>query len=85
MQKQQGSPCIRCGKLRVVEKTWKEYLGTSLLTYTRTVCVDAACQKIVDEQIALQKEKRAFNEERRKLQKNRREHSQSTKRSLTFR
>lgn len=58
MQKSQISLCIRCGRERIFKKTWKEYLGTSLLTYTRTVCADAACQKIVDKQIALQKEKR---------------------------
>lgn len=65
MQKQPVSLCIRCGKVRVFEKTWKEYIGTSLLTYTRSVCVDAACQKIVDEQIAAQKEKREFHAQKR--------------------
>lgn len=65
MQKQQGSLCIRCGGQRVFEKTWKKYVGTSVLTYTRSVCTDATCQKIVDEQIALQKEKRAFHENKR--------------------
>lgn len=65
MPKQIGSACIRCGRERVFEKTWKEYIGTSLLTYTRSVCVDVECQKIVDEQIALQKEKRAFHAQKR--------------------
>lgn len=65
MQKDQMSLCIRCGKVRVFEKTWKEYIGNSLLIYTRTVCVDESCQKIVDEQIALQKEKRAFHAQKR--------------------
>ena len=71
MQKQKGSPCIRCGKERVFEKTWKEYVGTSLLTYTRSVCADVACQKIVDAQIALQKEKRDFHAQKRLQSHNR--------------
>lgn len=65
MQKQQGGACIRCGKQRVFEKTWKEYIGTSLLTYTRSVCADALCQEIVDKQLALQKEKRSFHAQKR--------------------
>ena len=69
MQKQMGSQCIRCGRQRVFEKTWKEYLGTSVLTYTRTVCVDNACQKIVDEQLAMQKEKRALHEQKRLMRR----------------
>lgn len=65
MQKQLVSQCIRCGRPRVFEKTWKQQIGTSVLTFTRSVCADSACQKIVDEQIAAQKEKRAFHEQRR--------------------
>lgn len=72
MPKLKGSLCIRCGRERVFEKTWKEYIGTSLLTYTRSVCVDAECQKIVDQQIAEQKEKRAFHAQKRLQSQHRR-------------
>lgn len=58
MQKQTENPCIRCGKTRVVAKVWKEYVGKSLVTYTETVCPDPACQKIVEEEFAAQREKR---------------------------
>ncbi len=42
------SVCIRCGKLRILDKTWREQVGTSLLTHTDTVCPDAKCQKLVE-------------------------------------
>ncbi|MEK7113166.1 MAG: hypothetical protein AAB875_07715 [Patescibacteria group bacterium] len=29
-------------------KTWKEYIGNSLVTYASTTCPDSDCQKIVD-------------------------------------
>lgn len=40
--------CIRCGKLRIMGKTWSEDVGFSQVTYTLTVCPDADCQKLVD-------------------------------------
>ena len=58
MQKQVESPCIRCGKTRVIAKVWKEYVGKALVTHTNTVCPDPACQKIVDGEIAARREKR---------------------------
>ncbi|OGG04902.1 hypothetical protein A2Z33_06405 [Candidatus Gottesmanbacteria bacterium RBG_16_52_11] len=55
------TPCIRCGKTRIVAKTWKETMitfgGKSVITRTITVCPDPACQKIVDEQLAANREK----------------------------
>lgn len=64
---------MRCGKQRIVVKTWQEYSGNSLVTYTTTTCPDAACQKIIDRQLASQKEKRETmerdREERRALAK----------------
>lgn len=43
------TPCIRCGKLRVVAKTWTEKTGVAAaVTYTQTVCPDPACQKLVE-------------------------------------
>ncbi len=37
--------------MRVVAKTWSEYIGTSLVKYTLTVCPDPKCQKAVEEEI----------------------------------
>lgn len=65
MQKQTVSVCIRCGKQRIFEKTWKEYIGTSLIIRTRTVCADVVCQKSVDEELAARKEKREFHAQNR--------------------
>lgn len=41
--------CIRCGKPRILSKTWSEYIGTSQVTYTESVCPDVSCQKRVDQ------------------------------------
>lgn len=66
--KTNSNPCIRCGKERVVVKTWKEkmetYAGTSLLTHTETGCPDKACQKIVEEEYRVRKER---NDEAKRL------------------
>lgn len=59
----QHNPCTRCGRERIVSKTWNEnvktYSGTSPVVHVDTVCPDPECQKIVSDQLALQKEKRA--------------------------
>lgn len=49
MQIPNSNPCIRCGKERIVSKTWTDHVGQALLTYSTTVCPDEECQKIVDE------------------------------------
>lgn len=51
------TPCIRCGKLRIVAKSWSEKVGESLITYTRTVCPDSECQKLVDLELQKKKDK----------------------------
>lgn len=48
---QHENVCIRCGKIRIVGKTWTEQIAGSIVTYTATVCPDSGCQKIVDEQL----------------------------------
>jgi hypothetical protein len=53
----ENTPCIRCGKTRIVAKSWNEHIGNSLVTYVNTVCPDPECQKIVDEQLKKKKEK----------------------------
>ena len=57
--------CIRCGKPRKVVKTWKEGTKDSVIIHTTTACPDAACQKIVDGRLALQREKRETLEQER--------------------
>ncbi|OGK42606.1 hypothetical protein A2954_06280 [Candidatus Roizmanbacteria bacterium RIFCSPLOWO2_01_FULL_37_12] len=47
--------CIRCGKPRIVVKSWEEKLGFSTITATNTACPDSECQKIVDKNNAKQK------------------------------
>ena len=54
-----NSTCIRCGKLRVIGKTWTEKLNGSKITYTQTVCPDKECHKIVEEQLQVKKDKLA--------------------------
>ena len=51
------SICIRCGKQRIVGKTWKEKINGSTVVFTQTVCPDPECQKIVEEQLQLKKDK----------------------------
>ena len=68
--------CIRCGKERVVKKTWTEKVGTSLITYTETVCPDPKCQKIVEKQldkkrVTLEKIKQELLERRQRNKGNR--------------
>jgi hypothetical protein len=46
------STCTRCGKVRIVTKTYKEYIGDSLVVTNLTSCPDADCQAIVDKQLA---------------------------------
>lgn len=57
--------CVRCGKPRIVVKTWREHVKGSLLIHTTTACPDAACQKIVDRKFAARQEKREAIEEER--------------------
>ncbi len=51
MQSKISNPCIRCGKERIIVKTWNEkvdtYFGTSDIVHTETACPDPACQAIV--------------------------------------
>lgn len=57
MNKSYTNICIRCGKARIIVKTWKEKLGYSTITATKTACPDKECQKIVDENNKKQKAK----------------------------
>jgi hypothetical protein len=56
------SICTRCGKTRIVSKTWTEkvetYSGHAVVTHTTTICPDPDCQSVVDKDLAEQKEHR---------------------------
>src|SRR3989338_2316159 len=62
--------CIRCGKPRILDKTWKEQIGLSKVTYTSTVCPDPICQKLVE---TLLQERHDVNDARMKASVKRRE------------
>ncbi|KKR11907.1 MAG: hypothetical protein UT39_C0002G0088 [Candidatus Woesebacteria bacterium GW2011_GWA1_39_21] len=67
--------CIRCGKQRMVVKTKKEYINSSLVQTTIMACPDSACQKIVDQMLRKEKmlrEKIIVNQEREKKLRDRR-------------
>lgn len=57
MQKPDGNVCFRCGKQRIVVKTWKEHTRGGIVVHTTTTCPNPECQKVIDRQFAVQKEK----------------------------
>ncbi len=57
--------CTKCGKPRIVVKTWKERIKGSIIIHTSTACPDAACQKIIDGKLAVLKEKKEAMEKER--------------------
>lgn len=68
MQAQINTSCIRCGKVRIFQKTWKEKVNNkgNTLTHESTVCPDSACQKEVDAKFQEMRDKREMAEEKRK-------------------
>ena len=54
------TPCIRCGKDRIVSKTWTQRVGESVATYTLTVCPDPQCQKKVEAELKRRDDKIAL-------------------------
>ena len=63
MIKKFSNPCSRCGKERILLKKWVEEIPTfsnKMLKITRStnVCPDPECQKIVDADLTVQREKR---------------------------
>ena len=66
----QDNPCIRCGKERIIKKSWRENINNSLITFTQTACPDPSCQKIVEEDLQKKKDKIAsIHEESEKRRK----------------
>lgn len=76
MDKQYTNPCSRCGKERIIAKSWVEknttFSGDIIeIRLTENVCPDKECQKVLDVELALQKAKRAQiakNREQRALE-----------------
>jgi hypothetical protein len=46
--KRPDNVCPRCGKQRVVTKTYKEVVGVSVVTYAEMSCPDPKCQALVE-------------------------------------
>ncbi len=45
---QYGNYCWRCGKERIFVRSWKEKIGSSVVTTTEMACPDSECQKMVE-------------------------------------
>lgn len=56
------NPCTRCGKERIVSRVWEERITTfsGYITETRSdnICPDKECQKLVEKELEVQREKR---------------------------
>lgn len=68
MQGEGQTVCIRCGKMRVVSRKWKDQTDGKgpVLSHVQSVCPDPECQKLVDEKFTKIREQREQSEERRK-------------------
>lgn len=55
-------PCVRCGKPRIVARTWEERIktltGFTVVIRTETVCPDVECQRALEVTLADQQRKR---------------------------
>lgn len=56
------APCERCGKPKLIGKTWKEtietYSGKSEIEHTQIVCSDKACQEAFEKALAEETKKK---------------------------
>lgn len=61
------TPCIRCGKERVLLKKWTEKPEGkgATITFERYICPDSECQKILDEQFEKMRLRREESENRK--------------------
>jgi len=66
MQKPEKKTCYRCGKERVVSKTWKEKVGNSIVETTEYVCTDEKCEATQKKDLRNQKNKRLQMEKRKR-------------------
>lgn len=63
MNNKPQNPCTRCGKERILLKTWEERMETFsgvevIQINSKTICPDQKCQKIVEKDLKVQKDKR---------------------------
>lgn len=68
-QVRQFSVCIRCGKRRIFLKRWKDRGENGkgpIISHEESTCPDSECQKIVDENFQVMKDRRTQSEERKK-------------------
>lgn len=68
-QVRQFSVCIRCGKTRIFLKRWKDHGENGkgpIISHEESRCPDNECQKIVDENFQVMKDRRTQSEERKK-------------------
>ncbi len=72
MPAQINTTCIRCGKVRIFLKRWKDKENNrgNMVTHVTTVCPDEACQKEVDAKFQEMRDRRNLAEERRKSKQN---------------
>ena len=59
MKKTFGNPCSRCGTERIIIRTWKEKVDSSVITNTETACPNKECQIEVDKINKKQQERSA--------------------------
>jgi hypothetical protein len=57
--------CVKCGKKRIFKRTYQEYIGLNLVTFTDMICPDPACQKAVDKISRDRKERTDFLKRKR--------------------
>ncbi|MFH0773497.1 MAG: hypothetical protein V1922_04265 [bacterium] len=80
MKKTFGNPCSRCGTERIIVRTWKEKVDSSVIINTETACPNKECQIEVDKINKKQQERSAAlkRESEKRLQK-RKESSKKSK------
>lgn len=57
MNTKYSNPCSRCGKERIIARTWKEKIGNSVIVNTEKICPDPECQKKVNADNKKQRDK----------------------------
>ncbi len=76
MQKPYKNICYRCGKERIITRTWKEKVWDSVIENTESICPDKKCQAIIEKDARKQKHKRL------ELEKRKRESVRNRKRAI---
>ncbi len=68
---QQENPCSRCGRERIITRTWEEtfetFSGVITEIHTDAVCPDPECQAIIDKELSAQREKRDKQKQEREI------------------